>query len=214
MAAGLFKKVGYGQVEPNHLSAQRNGEVYAQLPAEDNAEIIENGMFLKYDREDGHVNAKASSYCEWCLVYNEVKNYDNEKQGYKDFALKKAELLGTNGPSQWKQSYLTGKTGAITPRLFGMHNGDSFTTNLVYCDDDTQLPAKGDYLGIRIHTKTCADGVTTYTVGVLEQKSDIEDITGPVYQVVKQTTLPDGQPAIKVAKITDRLAVEDDADIG
>ena len=27
-----IKRVGFGQVEPNHLSAQRNGQVYAQLP--------------------------------------------------------------------------------------------------------------------------------------------------------------------------------------
>ena len=26
---------GYGQVEPNHLSAQRTGQIYAQLPAVD-----------------------------------------------------------------------------------------------------------------------------------------------------------------------------------
>ena len=28
-----MKRIGYGQVEPNHLSAQRNGQIYAQLPA-------------------------------------------------------------------------------------------------------------------------------------------------------------------------------------
>ena len=25
-----MKRIGYGQVEPNHLSAQRNGQIYAQ----------------------------------------------------------------------------------------------------------------------------------------------------------------------------------------
>ena len=28
----LMAKKGYGQLEPNHLSAQRNGQIYAQLP--------------------------------------------------------------------------------------------------------------------------------------------------------------------------------------
>ena len=28
-----MKRIGYGQVEPNHLSAQRTSQIYAQLPA-------------------------------------------------------------------------------------------------------------------------------------------------------------------------------------
>ena len=40
---------GYGQVEPNHLSAQATKEVYAQLPAQKDIEILENGQFAKYD---------------------------------------------------------------------------------------------------------------------------------------------------------------------
>ena len=31
-----FVKYGYGQVEDNHLSAPRNGQVYGQLPAASN----------------------------------------------------------------------------------------------------------------------------------------------------------------------------------
>ena len=27
-----IERIGYGQVEPNHLSAQRTGQIYAQLP--------------------------------------------------------------------------------------------------------------------------------------------------------------------------------------
>ena len=33
MAATQIKRIGYGQVEPNHLSAQKTGQIYAQLPA-------------------------------------------------------------------------------------------------------------------------------------------------------------------------------------
>ena len=43
------KSFGYGQVEPNHLSAQRTGQIYAQLPAEASIEQLENGQFVKYD---------------------------------------------------------------------------------------------------------------------------------------------------------------------
>ena len=62
-----MKRIGFGQVEPNHLSAQRNGQIYAQLPAhikkgEDDADsitLIENGQFMKYD----YANNKCTSDC-------------------------------------------------------------------------------------------------------------------------------------------------------
>ena len=47
---------GYGQVEPNHLSARRNGQIYAQLPAASTINLLENGQFAKYDYENGVVN--------------------------------------------------------------------------------------------------------------------------------------------------------------
>ncbi len=43
-------RIGFGQVEPNHLSAQTNGQIYAQLPADDNLAILENGMCVKVFR--------------------------------------------------------------------------------------------------------------------------------------------------------------------
>jgi hypothetical protein len=45
MALQVSRK-GFGQVEPNHLSAQTNGQIYAQLPADSSLTILENGMFL------------------------------------------------------------------------------------------------------------------------------------------------------------------------
>ena len=41
-----FVENGYGQVEPNHLSAQRTGQIYAQLPAAQDIEVLENGQFV------------------------------------------------------------------------------------------------------------------------------------------------------------------------
>lgn len=38
-----YVEYGFGQVEPNHLSAQRTSQVYAQLPANPNIEILEQG---------------------------------------------------------------------------------------------------------------------------------------------------------------------------
>ena len=69
-----MKRIGFGQVEPNHLSAQRTGQIYAQLPAHADLKILENGMFVKYDYANGNVNLTGDG--EWMLVLNEVKLYD------------------------------------------------------------------------------------------------------------------------------------------
>lgn len=96
-------KNNYGQVEPNHLSAQRNGQIYAQLPA---AIDLENGMFAKYDYQTGAVNLTGEG--EWMLVFCEVKTYD-KRESYADFKLEAGKY----------------------PRLFATHVGDIFTTNKV-----------------------------------------------------------------------------------
>ena len=68
-----YPEVGYGQVEPNHLSAQYTGQIYAQLPADPSIEILEQGQFVKYDYAKGLVNFEGAG--EWMLVYNEIKLY-------------------------------------------------------------------------------------------------------------------------------------------
>ena len=50
MAESKMNKVGYGQLEPNRLTAQTTKEVYAQLPADSSLTVIENGMALVYDQ--------------------------------------------------------------------------------------------------------------------------------------------------------------------
>ena len=68
-----YVEYGYGQVEPNHLSAQRNAQIYAQLPADPAIEVLEQGQFVKYDYAAGLVNFTGKG--EWMLVYNEIKLY-------------------------------------------------------------------------------------------------------------------------------------------
>ena len=83
-----FKKNGFGQVEPNHLSAQRTAQIYAQLPAEASIEVLENGQYVKYDYLNKQVNFTGKG--EWMMVFNEVKLYDDAwRETYKDFAMKK-----------------------------------------------------------------------------------------------------------------------------
>ena len=50
----MRRPVVYGQaVEPNHLSARRTGQIYAQLPANKDIKVLENGQFVKYDYLNG-----------------------------------------------------------------------------------------------------------------------------------------------------------------
>ena len=68
-----YVEYGYGQVEPNLLSAQRTGQIYAQLPAAADIEVLEQGQFVKYDYAAGVVDFVGAG--EWMLVYNEIKLY-------------------------------------------------------------------------------------------------------------------------------------------
>lgn len=155
-----FKRDGYGQVEPNHLSAPRDGRVYAQLPANEDIKILENGMFVKYDYAAGEVNFTGDG--AWMLVYNEEKLYDERHQMHKD----------------WAQKVEDAYDGKIYPRVFGVVAGDIFTTNTFA--DGTEL--------------SVGDDVTPGDDGFLAAGSD-GDV---VFRVVKEYTLPDGQPAVKL----------------
>ena len=113
-------KIGYGQVEPNHLSAQRTGQIYAQLPADSSIDKLENGQFVKYDYASGKVNFTGEG--EYMLVLNEVKLYDERKTN-KDFVMKKEDYVG----------------GVMVPRVFKTNIGDIYTTNMI--DPEAEITA-------------------------------------------------------------------------
>ena len=134
----LLVKEGFGQLEPNHLSAQRNGQIYAQLPCDTSIEVLQNAQFVKYDYANGKVNYTGEG--EWMLVYNEVKLYD-PRHSYKDFALQKKNCVG----------------GEMVPRVMKTMVGDIFTTNLV--DNGT----KGSDVTVKDKlTVSASTGVLTY----------------------------------------------------
>lgn len=82
-----YVEYGYGQVEPNHLSAQRTSQVYGQLPAAADINVLEQGQFVKYDYANGVVNFTGKG--EWMLVYNEIKLYRDPMQMDCEFAMVK-----------------------------------------------------------------------------------------------------------------------------
>ena len=183
-----MKRIGYGQVEPNHLSAQYTGQIYAQLPAMtytaasgDNPatttpiQQLENGQFLKYNYANGRASIDGDG--EWLLVFNEVKLYDERKQGYKDFAMKASDMAD--------------KT--IYPRLLRIEVGDIFTTNTFKSTTATaQKPSvvSGDE-EITMADLDIGNYVVVGTDGWLT-KSSTKPGTGMVFQVVPHFTQVNG----------------------
>lgn len=190
-----MKRIGYGQVEPNHLSAQRTGQIYAQLPAKSDINLLENGQFVKYNYADGVVDFEGEG--EWMLVYNEVKLYDAPwRESYKDFAMIKDNY--TPGSDSITHDGLGPFKGQMTPRLFKTNIGDIFTTN---CLEKANTSGKAE---VTLTDLTVGDVVApTKTNGYLK-KSDsgtTTDDTVMKWQVVKLTTMPDGQAAVKLMRI-------------
>ena len=103
----------FAQVEPNHLSAPRDGGVYAQLPADESIKVLEQGMIVKYDMAAGKVALTGNGIA--AMVFNEEKLYDERKQMHRDYAMQKSDFYD----------------GVMTPRVFRLSEGDIFTTNAV-----------------------------------------------------------------------------------
>jgi len=163
-SVSTFAKNGYGQVEPNHLSAQRTAQIYAQLPAKSDIEVLENGQYVKYDYPNNEVNFSGDG--EWMLVYNEEKTY-GEYETRKDYAMTKESQV----------------RGVIVPRVFKTNVGDIYTTNFV---------AAGPY--------EAGDKLIIGENGV-PTKATEDTVEGLVLQVVTNTTMPDGQAAVKLMRI-------------
>ncbi len=183
-----IKRLGYGQVEPNHLSAQRTGQIYAQLPAKDDIETLENGQFVKYNYAEGVVDFAGPG--EWMMVFNEVKLYDDAwRESYKDFAMVKKNY--TPG-SDITHEGLGPFKGQMTPRVIKTNVGDIYTTNAV---GGPNTSGNAEYEGIALEV---GDTVSPQAAnGFLSASGD-----GTIqFQVVKVYTMPDGQPAVKLMRI-------------
>lgn len=171
-----YVQYGYGQVEPNHLSAQRTGQIYAQLPAKSNIELLENGQFAKYDYAAGVVDFDGEG--EWMMVFNEIKVY-KDRDTDADFAMIKgnyvARVYSSNGTMMPADT-------TMVPRLIKINVGDIWTTNTV---KETEL-AVGDKL------TPGADGY------LAKAGADAADY---VVKVVKVYTMPDGQKGVKLQRI-------------
>ena len=206
-----FKRNGYGQVEPNQLSAQKTGQIYASLPLASDVDILQNGEFMYYDYKSGTVTADGKG--EPMLVFNEVKLYEPFWQtSYKDFAMIRvgdnyvtsrlatagygdgAEIKGVTpnpGHSDWQAGY---RMDGIAPRLFKTNVGDIFTTNMVETGSSITY-SQGDTLKLKKVGKAADKTGNTL---VLSKDGTIDALE---FVVAKVYTMPDGQPGLKLQRI-------------
>ena len=209
-----FKRIGYGQVEPNQLSGIKTGQIFASLPLAKNVNVIQNGEFMYYDYVSGTVSAEDStSVAEPMLVYNEIKIYE-PWLSYKDFAMIRvgdnyvtsnaavgrvtsANVDGTvygdgatnvgkdANPAHTEYGY---RMDGIAPRLVKTNVGDVFTTNMV-ATGDLVTYSKGDILKLKKTDRNTLE---------LTKDGDIDTVA---FAVVKVYTMPDGQPGLKVQRV-------------
>ena len=204
-----FTRNGYGQVEPNQLSAQKTGQIYASLPLASDVDILQNGEFMYYDYKSGTVTADGEG--EPMLVFNEVKLYEPFWQtSYKDFAMIRvgdnyvtsrlatagygdgAETEGVaSAHSDWQAGY---RMDGIAPRLFKTNVGDIFTTNMVETGSDITY-SQGDTLKLKKVSKAADKTGNTL---VLSKTGNIDALE---FVVAKVYTMPDGQQGLKLQRI-------------
>ncbi len=208
-----FKRVGFGQVEPNQLSAQKTGQIYASLPLDSTVQTLQNGEFMYYSYADGKVTAEPTVQGqEPMLVFNEVKMYEPQYQtSYKNFAMIRVgdnyvtsdlslarcseEMQGIASTVDHVDNY---RMDGIAPRMFKTNVGDVFTTNMVKTGVEYQV---GNILKLSVITNNYTDsqGVAkTYKTLVLDKNGTIDTIQ---FVVAKVYTMPDGQPGLKLQRI-------------
>ena len=221
---GGYVTYGYGQVEPNHLSAQRTGQIYAQLPAAATIDVLENGQFVKYDYRNEEVNFTGAG--EWMLVFNEIKLY-REHQMDCEFAMKKGDYVAriyspvaadTNfdAQSRWyggKDAEGNDIEKVTAPAdMYELH----YNENPFHIESQTtpkKMPT-GTVMVPRVFKTNVGDIMTTNMVkettlalgdelapnaeGILAKNGDKAAMK---WQVVKVYTLPDHQKAVKIMRV-------------
>jgi len=174
---------GFGQVELNNVAFRRDGRIEAQC-ALDTAAFTsqvpaENGMILRVKKAEHKITfADASAENQlYALNYTSEHMYDERKPGLKNFSLSAQK-------NEIGQDFY--------PRVGYLAAGDLWTTN---CID------LGTYANVSAVQSALASGTVVYaavgTQGAAVLGSTAPSV-GPVIQVIKKTTMPDGQDAFQL----------------
>ena len=213
-----FTRIGFGQVEPNQLSAQKTGQIYASLPLDESVKVLQNGEFMYYSYADNKVTAEPTvPGQEPMLVFNEIKIYEDYLR-LKDFAMIR---VGDN--------YVTNPAavGRVTQANYGWADGvdtygdGSLNKAATISPEHSERQAakyRMDGFAPRMFKTNVGDVFTTnmvktgvdYAVGnILTPKKNEETKTlqleignGDIeFVVAKVYTMPDGQPGLKLQRI-------------
>ena len=209
-----YVEYGYGQVEPNHLSAQRNGQIYAQLPAAADINVLEQGQFVKYDYAKGLVNFEGEG--EWMLVFNEVKLY-RDGQDECEFAMVKrnysAKVYSPSDGVLTDDAKSRDYTGIVAP-------ADPYSLDAtedpfhIYSQNKVALMPTDTTMVPRVLKTNVGDIFTTNCINV--EAPAVGNILAPgekgilttagedatmKWQVVKVYTMPDYQKGVKIMRI-------------
>ncbi len=209
---------GYGQVEPNHLSAPYNGEVYAMLPAAADIDLLENGQFMKYHYSAGVCDfSKDPDAGGWLMVFNEVKLY-RDREGDADFAMLKqnynARVYSAVGQNTSALKTVADYTGtAVREGSTDPYKKQIETLNRI------QLMPEGTTMVPRLIKISIGDHYTTNTIKADPGSLAVKDMLkigddgyltkgeaaggdlDPAFTVVKVYTMPDMQPGVKIMRV-------------
>lgn len=218
---------GYGQVEPNHLSAQRTAEIYAQLPADKDIAVLENGQFVKYDYANNVVNFTGKG--EWMLVYNEIKVY-RDRDMDEDFAMTRenynARVYSPVSNDEFNAGFTVGKANGERAEEYAQINAARADRGLdpIYAEgteytqynwDPKTMPA-GTVMVPRVFKTHEGDIFTTNTIKEAVGEIAVGDTlapgadgyltkttatTGMLWQVVKVYNMPSMQHGVKLMRI-------------
>ena len=166
-----LEKIGYGQLELNQVAFPRDGRIEAQcaLGADFSEEVpAENGMILAINRVKRTVVFPTGAKNE-VLALNYTTEHMYDERDLG--SLRKFKLV----------------PGTFYPRLGFLAIGDKFTTNTV--DLTTAWDALTD--------EALEAGIFVIPGNKGYWKESSEDAT-VVAQIIKKTTMPDGQKAVKL----------------
>ena len=213
-----FTRIGFGQVEPNQLSAQKTGQIYASLPLDESVKVLQNGEFMYYSYADNKVTAEPTvEGQEPMLVFNEIKIYEDYLR-LKDFAMIRVgdnyvtnpAAVGrvTQANSGWADGVGTygdgslNKAATISPehseRQAAKYRMDGFAprmfkTNVGDVFTTNMVKTGVDYAVGNILTPKKNEETKTLQLEI--GNGDIEFVIAKVY------TMPDGQPGLKLQRI-------------
>lgn len=174
---------GYAQLELNQVAFRRDGRIEAQSKLKvynastatdgfDKAHPAENGMLLVFDPTKREIRFPHAATEKVLLNYTTEHMYDERTPGLKNFCL---------------------VPGTFLPRLGYLATGDKYTTNCVSYDT-ASYASEADFWDAVAACGTTALYAAPATDGTHSVSSSA---TNAIAQVVKGTTMPDGQKAIQ-----------------